>query len=361
MSHAHRKDFFKKIFALGLLALFVGCNSGNDTEGDSVSPVEAPSESPSEVNTELQGKLNIDGSSTVYPISEAAASAFREKYPNVNIPVGQSGSGNGFKRFVKGEIEISDASRPIKGEEFAVAKENGIDFVEVPIAYDGLTVVVHKENSFVDSLTIDEIKKIYTTEGNAKTWAEVREGWPETAIELFAPGTDSGTFDYFKEVVAKDGSIRSDISTSEDDNVLVTGVAGSPNAIGFFGVAYYEENKERLKAVPIVNPELGSPVFPTPEAIESGEYAPFSRPLFIYVATSKLSRPDVKRFVEFYLDNAGRLAEETAYVALPTEVYDRAKENVKKRASGTHYLTAEGKKREGSIVEIYTTENRLGF
>lgn len=352
---------------VSILALLLGCQ-GEPSGEDSRSPAGAPAavgttaDAEGTVNTELQGKLNIDGSSTVYPISEAAASRFRDLYPGVNIPVGQSGTGNGIERLVKGEIEIADASRPLKPEEFEIAKANKLAFLEIPIAYDGLTIVVHKENSFVDQLTIDELKKIFTSAGSASTWGDVRAGWPNEKIAIFSPGTDSGTFDYFKEVIAgKEGSIRSDISTSEDDNVLVTGVSGSPNAIGFFGVAYYEENKDRLRAVPVVNPELGEGVLPTAENIESGRYSPFSRPLFLYVSAKTMSRPDVKRFVEFYLQNAAQLATQVAYVGLPAEIYQRATENVKKRRTGTHYLTAGGEKRHGPLGAIFVDENRVSF
>ena len=294
----------------------------------------------------------------MYPISEAAASRFIKQFPNVNVTVGVSGTGGGFERFTKGETDISDASRPIKDSEFAVAKTSGISFVELPVAYDGLTLVVHKENDWIDHLTLDEIKKIFTSEGNAKTWSQVRSGWPETEVKIFAPGTDSGTFDYFLEVVAgKNGSLRSDMSTSEDDNVLVTGVAGSPTAIGFFGVAYYEENKDKLKAVPVVNPESGDAVSPDPQTIENGTYAPFSRPLFIYVNTKSLGRPEVKRFVDFYLKNAPEMAKQTGYVALPEAVYASAVKHARARKSGTHYITAEGEKRSGAVTEVYTEEN----
>lgn len=310
------------------------------------------------VNTELQGKVEIDGSSTVFPISEAAANLFSKRFPNVNVTVGVSGTGGGFKRFTKGETDISDASRPIKGEEFEAANEAGVSFVEVPVAYDGLTIVVHKDNDWVDQLTVDEIKKIFTADSAAKSWSAVRDGWPDKEIKIFAPGTDSGTFDYFMEVVAgKKGSLRADMSTSEDDNVLVTGVSGSPAAIGFFGVAYYEENKSKLKAVPVVNPELGSPVSPTSETIESGEYAPFSRPLFIYVNTKSLGRPEVKRFVSFYIENAPAMAAETGYVALPTSIYDNAMKNARSRKAGTHYLSADGEKREGPVTEVFQAAN----
>ena len=309
-------------------------------------------------NTELQGNVRIDGSSTVYPISEAAASQFKNEYSNVVVTVGVSGTGGGFERFTKGETDISDASRPIKASEYEAAKSAGVKFVELPVAYDGLTIVVHKDNEWVDQLTVDELKKIFTEAGAAKNWSDVREGFPQRPITIFAPGIDSGTFDYFKEVVAgKKGSMRSDMSTSEDDNVLVTGVAGSPDAIGFFGAAYYAENADKLKAVPIVNND-GDAVTPTPTTIEDGSYNPFSRPLFIYVNAKSLARPEVKRFVASYLDNASSMAEQTGYTPLPSEVIDRAKRNARGRVTGTHYLTAEGEKRGGAVTEVYTDENR---
>jgi phosphate transport system substrate-binding protein len=306
----------------------------------------------------LLGKVEIDGSSTVYPISEAAAAAFTKQYGQVKINVGVSGTGGGFKRFTKGDIDISDASRPIKDEEFEAAKQNGVKFYEVPIAYDGLTLVVHKQNNWVDHLTLDEIKKIFLSEGTAKTWSQVRAGWPNEEIKVFAPGTDSGTFDYFKEVVVgKTGSLREDMSTSEDDNVLVTGVSGSPNAIGFFGVAYYEENKEKLKAVPVVNPELNEPVSPTANTIKDGTYAPFSRPLFIYVNAKSFQRPEVKRFVAYYVTNATKLAPQTGYVALPESVYKQAVMHCGRGLTGTCYLTESLENRSGAVTEVFKAEN----
>ena len=309
-------------------------------------------------NSGLRGKVEIDGSSTVFPITEAAAAQFNKRYPGVTVNVGVSGTGGGFKRFTKGETDISDASRPIKASEFEATKTANLLFFEIPVAYDGLTLVIHKQNDWVDYLTLDEIKKIFTTEGNAKTWSQVREGWPDTEIQIFAPGTDSGTFDYFKEVVAgKTGSLREDMSTSEDDNVLVTGVSGSPNAIGFFGVAYYTENKDKLNSVPVLNPELSKPVSPTAEAIENGAYSPFSRPLFIYVNAKSFTRPEVRQFVGFYLASAAKLASSTGYVALPVSVYQEARKRCVGRLTGTHYLTESLEKRTGSVTDVYQAKN----
>ncbi len=310
-------------------------------------------------SSSLLGTIEIDGSSTVYPISEAAASGFNKKYPNVKVNVGVSGTGGGFKRFTKGETDISDASRPIKNGEFSAAKDGGVRFYEIPVAYDGLTLVVHKSNDWIDHLTLDEIKKIFTTEGGAKTWSQVRSGWPNQPIQIFAPGTDSGTFDYFKEVVvgSGEGSLRSDMSTSEDDNVLVTGVSGSPNAIGFFGVAYYEENQDKLKSVAVVNPETGDPVSPTATTIEDGSYAPFSRPLFIYINEKSFRRPEVRAFVGYYLQSAPMLAKSTGYVALPEAIYREGMARCMKRGTGTHYLDGDLEKRSGPVTDLYKAEN----
>lgn len=312
-------------------------------------------------NSSLLGKIAIDGSSTVYPISEAAASGFQKQYPQVKVSVGVSGTGGGFKRFTIGDTDISDASRPIKDSEFAATRKSGINFFELPVAYDGLTLVAPKNNTWLNELTIAEIQKIFLADSSAKTWAEVREGWPAEEIKIFAPGTDSGTFDYFKEVVVgkSGGSLRSDMSTSEDDNVLVTGVSGTPNAIGFFGVAYYEENKDKLKSIAIVNPKTGDAVSPTATTIENGTYAPFSRPLFIYVNAASFKRPEVRKFIGYYLQNAPKLASSTGYVALPPAVYKEAMMRCRMGKSGTHYLTPEMEKRSGPVTDIYQAQNLL--
>lgn len=336
------------------VALAVGCKPAS-TPSAKTDGGEAGSVVP---NLELQGKIEVDGSSTVYPISEAVSSAFSKRFPNVNVVVGASGSGSGFDRFSRGQIDISDASRPIGADEFARCRENGVEFLELPVAYDGLTMVVHKTNEFVDHLTLDEIAKIFRADVGAERWSEVREGWPDKRIQIFAPGTDSGTFDYFMEVVAgDDGTLRSDMSTSEDDNVLVTGVSGSPYAIGFFGLAYFEMNREKLTAVPVVNPETGQAVLPTQEAVRGGEYAPFSRPLFIYVNNDSVGRPEVKRFVNFYLDVAPEMAIETGYVPLPEPIYDAARSRARTRNTGTHYLTSELESRHGPVTEVYVESN----
>lgn len=307
----------------------------------------------------LTGKVIIDGSSTVAPISIKVADDFINSYPNVKIPVGVSGTGGGFKRFVKGDTDISDASRPIKSSELKQCRENQVTFFELPVAYDGLTIVVSKDNDWCEQLTVDELKKIFKSELAAKIWSDINPQWPNEEIKIFAPGTDSGTFDYFKEVVSKDGAIRADMSVSEDDHQLVKGVANNANAIGFFGAAYYFTNTDKLKAVKIVNPKTEKPVAPSVETIASGEYAPFSRPLFIYVNAESAKRPEVKVFVNYYLSNAGELASSAGYVSLPDDVYKQVKTNMRRRATGTHFLTNGGEKRIGSLVDVYNKENLI--
>lgn len=309
-------------------------------------------------NKELAGKIDIDGSSTVYPITEAAAAAFKKIYPNVNVAVGKSGTGGGFKRFTVGETDISDASRPIKAKEMKGCQENSVSFVEIPVAYDGLTVVVRKDNDFVEQLTIDQLKAIFLSDKAAKTWKEINSQWPDEQIKIHAPGTDSGTFDYFKEVIAgKEGAIRADMSTSENDDVLVNGVAGDKFSIGFFGAAYYFQNTDKLKAVKIVNPATNKAVAPSDETIENGSYAPFSRPLFIYLNAKSVNKAQVEKFVDFYLANADEFARAVKYVALPAEVYAQAYGNYLDENVGTHYLDAKMEKRSGPVTKVYTPKN----
>lgn len=300
----------------------------------------------------LSGPVRVDGSSTVFPITEAVAEEFKKVAPNVNVTVGISGTGGGFKRFAAGETDVSDASRPIKKEEAELAAANRVEFIEVPIAFDGLSLVVNRRNTWADTLTIDEIKRIFADGTSVKTWKDVRPAWPDKPIRIFSPGTDSGTFDYFKEVVVGDqGAIRRDMSVSEDDNVLVRGVEGDEFAIGFFGCAYYFENKDRLRAVP-VDAGKGA-IGPTHETIEKGTYAPFSRPLFIYVNRRSLDRPEVRAFVDFYLTKAGALAEEVGYVQLPKAIYERAAAAIQARRTGSCFYDEKGQKRHGPFTELF--------
>ncbi len=300
----------------------------------------------------LQGSIKIDGSSTVAPITTAVAEDFRESAPNIRVTVGISGTGGGFKRFATGETDISNASRPIKKEEADACRKNGVEFIELPIAFDGLSVVVNKGNTWVDALTMDDLRAIFGAGRAAKMWNEVRPEWPSEPIKIFAPGTDSGTFDYFKEeVVGKDGKIRSDMSVSEDDNVLVTGVEGDKNAIGFFGFAYYVENKDKLKVVKIDGGK--GPVEPTHATIENGTYAPFGRPLFVYINKKSAERPEVRAFIDFYLANGSALVEEVGYVKLPSAIMEKSVANFKAGKTGTQFTDAEGKKVSGPLAKVY--------
>ncbi len=268
----------------------------------------------------LVGTIEIDGSSTVFPVTEAVAEEFRKDNPNVQVNVGVSGTGGGFKRFTAGETEVTNASRPIKDSERAAAAENGVEFLELRIAIDGLSVVVNPNNDFADCLTVEELKAVWEPGSTVENWSQVRPGFPDQRLRLYGPGTDSGTFDYFtEEIVGEAQAARSDFVASEDDNVLVVGINGDRNALGFFGFAYYEGNTDKLKLVAI---DAGAGcVTPTPATIGSGEYQPLSRPLFIYVNTAALAKPEVKAFVDFYMINAAELVAEVGYVQLQEAEY----------------------------------------
>ncbi|MGB7413564.1 MAG: PstS family phosphate ABC transporter substrate-binding protein, partial [Thermosynechococcaceae cyanobacterium] len=281
------------------------------------------------------GKISIDGSSTVFPITEAVAEEFQKEVKGkVKVTVGISGTGGGFKKFCAGETDISNASRPIKDEEKELCKAAGIEFIELPVAYDALTVVVNPGNSSIKSMTVDELKKMWSaeTQGSVSKWSDVNPSWPQSKMALYAPGTDSGTFDYFSEAVV-DKKHRSDITASEDDNILVQGVARDDNAIAYFGYAYYEANKNRLKAVAIDDGK--GPVLPSREAVENGTYTPLSRPIFIYVSKKVAERPDVSQFVDFYLKNAATYSAEVGYIPLPQAAYQSATANFKKGKTGS--------------------------
>jgi phosphate transport system substrate-binding protein len=283
--------------------------------------------------------IKVDGSSTVYPITEAVGEEFQKvKKGEVHVTVGISGTGGGFKRFCRGETDISDASRPIVKKEMEVCKENGIEYIELPVAYDGLAVIVNPKNDWVDNLTVEELKKMWEPDAQGKVtkWNQVRPNWPDAALKLFGPGVDSGTFDYFTEaIVGKSKASRGDFTSSEDDNVLVQGIAGDRYALGYFGLAYFEENRDKLKLVPIVNPKTGKAVLPSLESVKDGSYQPLSRPLFIYVSIKALERPEVKEFVEFYLKNAAKYSKEVGYIPLPAQAYELAMERFIKRVKGT--------------------------
>ncbi len=270
--------------------------------------------------TRLSGTIEIDGSSTVFPVSMAVAEEFRKEYPDIQVNVGISGTGGGFKRFTTGETDISDASRPIKPSEAEQAGQNGIEYLELEVGLDGVTVAVNPQNDFVDYLTVAELKRIWEPGSTVDSWDDVRPEWPARDLNLYGPDTDSGTFDFFTEEIMDEArASRSDYTASADDNVLVQGIAGDRNALGYFGYAYYLENTDKLRAVPIDNGD--GPVLPTEETIETGEYAPLSRPLLIYVNKASLERPEVKTFVVYYMENAPELVSDVGYVKLEDQVY----------------------------------------
>ncbi|WP_324721875.1 PstS family phosphate ABC transporter substrate-binding protein [Salinimicrobium sp. HB62] len=271
--------------------------------------------------------ISIDGSSTVYPVTEAIAEEYRNEAPRTDITIGVSGTGGGFQKFGRGEVAITNASRPIKEDERAIAESNGISFVELEVAYDGLAVVVNPENDWVDCFTVEQLKKIWEpgAQGNITRWNQIDPSWPDEEIHLFGPGVASGTFDYFTEaIVGESGASRGDYTASEDDNVLVQGVSGDKYGLGFFGLAYYEENADKLRMVAVDGGE--GCVEPTAETVSNGSYAPLSRPLYIYVNSSSLENPAVIDFVEFYLDEAPQLLQDVGYIPLTAEEYQRERQ-----------------------------------
>jgi phosphate transport system substrate-binding protein len=303
----------------GLLTLIAACSDGTNVK-----------------------QVQIDGSSTVYPITEAVAEEFLQRTQGrVHVTVGVSGTGGGFKRFCRGEVDINNASRPISAEERKLCAENGVEFIELPVALDALTVVVNPKNDWVDSITVEQLKTIWepAAQGKITRWSQVDPAWPDEPLRLYGPGPDSGTFDYFTEaVVGEEDASRGDYTASEDDNVLVQGVARDINALGYFGYAYYDENREMLKALAVDNGE-GPPVTPSIKSARDGTYKPLSRPMFIYVSKDAAQRDEVAQFVKFYLnpDHAHALVREAGYVPMPDDAYRRAQQKFaieRKKAAG---------------------------
>lgn len=286
---------------------------------------------------DLTGSVKIDGSSTVGPISMAMAEEFMGEYPGVRVTVGISGTGGGFKKFIAGETDISDASRPIKQSEIDGLKAAGAGFIELPVAFDGLAVLVNPGNTWVDYLSVDELKAITEPDSKINNWSQVRSGFPNHALNLYVPGTDSGTFEYFTEaIVGEAGAHRSDCAAmSEDDNVLVTGIAGDKGALGYFGYAYYAENMAKLKLVPVRHE--GKTVAPSPTTINNGTYQPLSRPIFIYVNTNSRGRAEIDEFVNYYLLNASWIVPEVGYVALPDEIYELGLKHYEDNVGGSMF------------------------
>ncbi len=287
-----------------------------------------------------QQTIKLDGSSTVFPISEAVAEEFQiARRGKVRVTVGISGTGGGFKKFCRGDIDIADASRPISKSEMEACARAGIQYIELPVAYDALTVAVNPKNTWVDTLTVAELKKMWepAAQGAIRTWKQVNPQWPAQPLALFGPGADSGTFDYFTEaIVGKAKSSRGDFTASEDDNVLVQGVESDVNALAYFGYAYYAPNAAKMKAVKIVNSK-GQAIAPSPRGVLDGSYEPLSRPIFIYVNKASAQRAEVKAFVEFYLSQGAPLVEEVKYVPLAKGAYEKALANFRAGKAGTAF------------------------
>ena len=300
-----------------------------------VQPAATPLPEPT-TRPDLSGEIIIDGSSTVYPITELAMQQFAEIAPNVRIQLGVSGTGGGFKKFCAGITDISDASRPIKPDESEICRANGIEFVEIPVAFDGISVIVNLENRWVQCMTVDELKQMWApdSEGKVVTWKQIRAEWPDQPFKLYAPGIDSGTHDYFTAaIVGKEDASRNDYIGSEDDYILMQRVIEEKNGIAYVGFAYYQEYTDKVGVVAI---DAGNGcVSPSIETITNGTYTPLARPLFIYVRNDRLDRPEVEAFVTFYLDNAADLVQAARYIPLPPRLYELVEQRVAKRTTGS--------------------------
>ncbi|MEB3226566.1 MAG: PstS family phosphate ABC transporter substrate-binding protein [Synechococcus sp.] len=323
---------------LALTAALAACNGAQTPTDSGAGTTNAPADSASG----LSGDVLIDGSSTVFPITEAMAEEFQGANPDVRVTVGVSGTGGGFSKFCAGETDISNASRPIKTEEVEACAEAGIEYIEIPVAYDALSVVVSPENDWATCLTTEELATIWSpeSEGKVTNWSQVREGFPDRPIDLYGPGTDSGTFDYFTDAInGEEGASRGDYTASEDDNVVVQGVVNDPNAMGYFGFAYYEENADNLRAVEIDDgdPSNGDGcVAPSIATVDDTTYQPLARPIFIYVRADSLDKPQVQAFMDFYTDEANSsLVSEVGYIALGSDIYAKAQERLASRTVGS--------------------------
>ena len=327
MSSTFRRVLTGVVVATGLVLPLAGCG-GQDTQsaGGNSSQV-----------------ITADGSSTVFPVTEAVAEEFQKANPGTRVTVGRSGTGGGFQKFCRDEIDMSNASRPIRPTEIESCKKTGVAYVELPIAYDGLAVVVHPKNTWVQSMTVAELKKLWepAAQGKILRWNQVRPEWPNQEIHLFGAGVDSGTFDYFTEaIVGKATQSRGDYTSSEDDNVIVQGVSGDTYALGYFGYAYYEENKDKLKIVPVDGGK--GAITPSPETVANGTYAPLSRPIFIYPKVKALDRTEVRNFVDFYLTKGPALIREVGYVPLTDAEYQMVRKRFTDRKVGTMFEGSSG-------------------
>ena len=315
--------------APGALIVAVAACGGGSSSSNGVTPTAKPT------------LVTLDGSSTVFPISEAVAEEFQKANPTVRVTVGISGTGGGFQKFCRAETDISDASRPISQAEIEACAKTGVEYIELPIAYDGIAIAVNPKATWIDGITTAELKTIFAPDAQGKVtkWSQVREGWPDREIHLFGAGTDSGTFDYFTEAInGKAKASRGDFTSSEDDNVLVQGIANDELALGFIPFAYFEHNQQRLKLIPVDDGKADNgsgPILPSVDSIKTGTYAPLSRPVFIYVSKQAADRAEVRTFVEYYLANGETLVREVGYVDLGASAYTMAAERFAKRTTGS--------------------------
>ena len=334
----------RMLLLLGLSVATASCGGGGPQGGTDLSSAAV---------------VQIDGSSTVYPITEAVSEEFR-KVTKARVTVGISGTGGGFAKFCRDEIDIADASRPIAAAEVEACGKANVEYVELPIAYDGLAVVVNPKNTWATSMTVAELKKLWepAAQGQIKRWNQIRDGWPDAEVHLFGAGVDSGTFDYFTEVITgKAKASRGDYTSSEDDNVIVQGVSSDDNALGYFGYAYYEENKGKLKLVAIDDGDESNgagAVLPSPETVGNGTYRPLSRPIFIYPKVKSLDRPEVKSFVDFYLKQGIPLVRDVGYIQLTDKEYELVRSRFSAKKTGSMFHGSEGGK-----VTIASLEQRL--
>jgi phosphate transport system substrate-binding protein len=316
--------------ALFVVVLFAAGCGGSDGEGNGTT---GPS----------QDVIMVDGSSTVYPITEAVAEEFQRENPGSRVTVGISGTGGGFQKFCRDEVDIADASRPIRPSETETCEKAGIQYVELPVAYDGLAIVVHPSNTWATSMTVAELRRLWepAAQGKITRWSQLRPGWPDREIHLFGAGVDSGTFDYFTEaIVGKEDASRGDYTSSEDDNVIVQGVSGDELALGYFGYAYYEENKDSLKLVPVDDGDESNgagAIAPSPETVTNGTYRPLSRPIFIYPTVKALQRPEVQAFLDFYVTKGVPLVREVGYIPLSEREYELVRQRLASREIGSMY------------------------
>ena len=328
---------------LGLVS--IGCGRGG-TDG-------APG------SAQPQQVIRVDGSSTVYPIAEAVAEEYQRANAGSKVTVGISGTGGGFQKFCRNEIDIADASRPIKPTEVEACAKSGIAFIELPVAYDGIAVVVNPKNTWATSMTVAELKKLWepAAQGTIKRWNQIRPDWPDREIHLFGAGVDSGTFDYFTEaIVGKEDQSRGDYTSSEDDNIIVQGVAGDELALGYFGFAYYEENQGKLKLLGIDDGDEtngSGPIQPSPQTVKDGSYRPLSRPVFIYPTVKALERPEVLGFIDFFLSKGVPLVREVGYIPLADGEYDLVRKRLADRKTGSMFEGTDSHSK-------FSLEQRLG-